>query len=229
MTDLLVTAGVAPREKFTTIYSGMEIESFLEAEPLRDETRRCLGYNEEQIVVGKLARLFHLKGHDDFLSAAEQCAAANPQLRFLLVGDGVLREQIEVRIASSILRDRVQITGLVPPNEIPALLSSMDIVAHCSLREGLARVLPQALLAGRPAISYDIDGAREVVVDNKTGLLLPPRDVDGLATAILRLADDAGLRERLAVAGRSKCSQMFRHETMTEQVREVYQTASRTS
>ncbi|MEX1224300.1 MAG: glycosyltransferase, partial [Pirellulales bacterium] len=154
---------------------------------------------------------------------AEQVAAENPQVRFLLVGDGLWRESIEARIRRSILRDRVWITGLVPPGEIPAWLAAMDVVVHTSLREGLARVLPQALLAGRPVISFDVDGAREVVASDETGILLPPRDVAGLAAAMRRLAADPAMRARLAAEGRRRCTERFRHDNMTRQIRELYE------
>ena len=72
MTDLLVDAGVAPREKFTTVYSGMEVEGFLNADEHRQRVRRELGYDEGQVVVAKVARLFHLKGHEYVVRAAEQ-------------------------------------------------------------------------------------------------------------------------------------------------------------
>jgi glycosyltransferase involved in cell wall biosynthesis len=94
-------------------------------------------------------------------------------------------------------------------------------VVHPSLREGLARVLPQALLAGRPVISYDVDGAREVVLP-ETGILLPPRDIPGLAQGILRLAADPALRQALGEEGRRRFTDQFRHETMTEQLRSLY-------
>ena len=90
------------------------------------------------------------------------------------------------------------------------------------LREGLARVLPQALLTGRPAISYDIDGAREVVLP-ETGILLQPRDLDGLAAAILRLAADPALRQMLGQEGRRRFTDQFRQETMTSQLRALYE------
>ena len=113
-------------------------------------------------------------------------------------------------------------TGLVPPDAIPSLLNGMDAVVHPSLREGLARVLPQALLVGRPAISYDVDGAKEVV-GPETGVLLPPRDVAGLTAAILRLAGDADLRDRMGRAGRDRFADRFRSETMVRQLRSLYE------
>ena len=99
----------------------------------------------------------------------------------------------------------------------------MDIVVHTSLREGLARVLPQALIVGRPVISYDIDGAREVVLDGQTGLLLPPQSVEPLADAILRLAADPQLRARMGAEGRRLFTDAFRQERMVEELRRLYE------
>src|SRR5205085_2533230 len=95
MTDLLVEAGVAPREKFTTIYSGMEVEPFLAAASQRERVRSDLGYQRDDIVIAKIARLFHLKGHGDVIQAARQVMAQQPQARFLFVGDGVLQDALK--------------------------------------------------------------------------------------------------------------------------------------
>jgi glycosyltransferase involved in cell wall biosynthesis len=86
MTDHYVEAGIAPREKFITIYSGMEVESFLAPSVERDEVRRKLGFAPEHVVVGKVARLFHLKGHEYVIEAAQAVCQANPNVRFLFVG-----------------------------------------------------------------------------------------------------------------------------------------------
>jgi glycosyltransferase involved in cell wall biosynthesis len=149
--------------------------------------------------------------------------AAQPNVRFLLVGDGILAEQIRASIRRAGLDAYFQFTGLGPPERIPALIGAMDILVHASLREGLARALPQALVAGKPVISYDVDGAREVVIHDETGLLLPPQSVDALAAAICRLAADGGLREKLGAQGRARFTDQFRHERMTEQLRSLYE------
>jgi glycosyltransferase involved in cell wall biosynthesis len=201
----------------------METGPFLESQRHRERVRRELGYTDEQIVVGKIARLFHLKGHDDVISAAEHVVKDYPQIQFLFVGDGLLRETLQDRIRAAGLAGHFRFTGLVPPERIPELIGAMDIVVHASLREGLARVLPQALIAGKPAVSYDIDGAREVVIPGETGYLLPPRDVDGLREAIGELAADPELRDRLGAAGRRRFADVFRHEHMTERTRAVYE------
>jgi glycosyltransferase involved in cell wall biosynthesis len=223
MTDQYVAAGVAPRDKFVTVYSGMEVEPFLNPPRPRDIVRRELGFRPEHIIVGKVARLFELKGHEYIIEAARAVAAKNPNVRYLFVGDGVLREALEEHISRSGLAELFVFTGLVAPDRIPDHIAAMDIVVHASLREGLARVLPQGLIAGKPVISYDIDGAREVVIPGETGYLLPPRSTSELADAILQLAGDSALRERLGQTGRHQFTDQFRHETMTRRLREIYQ------
>ncbi|HVC94614.1 MAG TPA: glycosyltransferase family 4 protein [Pirellulales bacterium] len=223
MTELMVAGGVAPRERFTTIYSGMEVEPLVTAERHRSRLRRELGYSDEHVVIGKIARLFRLKGHDDVIEAARSVVEKHPRARFLFVGDGAWRERLERRIAEAGLSEYFRLTGLVSSPRVPELIAAMDIVVHASLREGLARVLPQGLIAGKPVVSYDVDGAREVVLPGRTGYLLPPRDVAALARALDELVPDAALRERLGAEGRRLCTQQFRHERMTQLTREVYE------
>ena len=163
MTDLLVQAGVAPREKFITVYSGMDVEPFLRANEQREAVREKYHFAPEMVVIGKIARLFHLKGHPYLIEAARDVVRRCPRARFLLVGDGILRESLLEQIRAAGLTDYFRFTGLVPPEEIPSLIGAMDVLVHTSLREGLARALPQALIAGKPVVSFDVDGAREVV------------------------------------------------------------------
>jgi glycosyltransferase involved in cell wall biosynthesis len=223
MTDLMVEAKVAPREKFTTIYSGMDVDPFLKAHETRDQVRAKMGLRETDVVIGKIARLFHLKGHDDLVTAAVEVVKQNPNVRFLLIGDGILREALTSRIESLDLSDHFVFTGLVPPVEVPQLIGAMDALVHTSYREGLARALPQALIAGRPVISYDVDGAREVAITGETGVLVPPQDIDSLTNALVELASDGELREKLGRAGQSRFTDQFRHQTMTRHIRDVYQ------
>jgi glycosyltransferase involved in cell wall biosynthesis len=222
MTDQLVAAGVAPRENFTTISSGMDVDPFLRADETREQVRGELGFAESDIVVGKIARLFELKGHDDVIAAARQVVASNPRVKFLFVGDGLLRETLQQQIAAADLQGHFVFTGLVPPSTIPRYLGAMDLLVHASLREGLARALPQALIAGKPVVSYDIDGAREVTLPERTGFLIPPRDIDALAQALIKLAGDASLRHQYGQEGRRLFADQFRHETMTRRIRELY-------
>ncbi len=223
MTDLLVAGGVASADRCVTVYSGMDVEPFLQADDQRALIRKNWGFGPTDVVIGKIARLFPLKGHDDLIDAAESVAKAVPAVRFLLVGDGILRSALEQKISRRGLSERFTFTGLVPPNQIPGLMGAMDALVHTSYREGLARALPQALIAGKPVISYDVDGAREVVLDGETGYLIPPRDTPTLGKRMIELARNADLRQRLGRCGRDRFTDQFRDSTMTRRLREIYQ------
>jgi len=174
------------------------------------------------VVIGKIARLFHLKGHADVIRAAGQVVKANPNVRFLLIGDGILRASLQEQIAAAGLTEHFHFAGLVAPTRIPEFIGAMDILVHASLREGLARALPQALIAGKPVVSYDIDGAREVAITGETGFLVPARS-DALIDPLIKLAADSALRQKLGQAGRERFTEQFRHENMTRQVRALYE------
>lgn len=222
MTEQALAAGVGRPEQYCTVYSGMDVDAFLHPARPRDEVRRELGLADDEVAFGTVARLFERKGHDDILAIAPAVLAANPRVRFVFIGDGILRDRLIAETERLGLRHAFHFVGLVPPGRIPELLAAMDAVVHPSLREGLARVLPQGLLTGRPVISYDVDGAREVVLP-ETGVLLPPRDLPGLQAAILRLAADPALRDTLGREGRRRFAHQFRHETMTGQLRSLYE------
>jgi glycosyltransferase involved in cell wall biosynthesis len=222
MTDHYVKAGIARPEQFVTIYSGMEVEPFLNPPRSRETVRAELGFRPEHVVITKVARLFHLKGHEFVIAAAQNVVRQHPHVRFLFVGDGNLRSQFQEQIARAGLEQSFVFAGLVPPSKVPELVHASDIIVHTSLWEGLARVLPQALIAGKPVVSYDVDGAREVVIPGETGYLLPPQSVEPLAAALSELAADPALRERLGRTGRERFTEQFRHETMTRRIREVY-------
>jgi glycosyltransferase involved in cell wall biosynthesis len=222
MTEQALAAGVGRPEQYVTVYSGMDVESFLEPPRPREVVRREIGLADDEVAFGTVARLFERKGHDDILAAAPAVLAANPKVRFVFIGDGILRTRLEADATRLGIRHAIHFLGLVPSERIPELLGGLDAVVHPSLREGLARVLPQALLVGRPVISYDVDGAREVVLP-ETGILLALRDVEGLCDAILKLAADPSLRASLGSEGRRRFADQFRHETMTEQLRALYQ------
>ncbi len=222
MTTQALAAGVGRPEQFLTVYSGMNADAFLEPRRQREEVRRELGLADGEVAFATVARLFELKGHDDIVAVAKDVLAANPNVRFVWIGDGILRDRLVADLERLGVRRSFILTGLVAPERIPELLNAVDAVIHPSLREGLARVLPQSLLVGRPVISYDIDGAREVVLP-ETGILLKPRDLDGLRSAILRLAADPALRAALGSEGRRRFADQFRHETMTRQLRSLYE------
>ncbi len=217
-----LAAGVGRPEQYVTIYSGMELDDFLHP-PEAGELRKRLGIKDDEIVVGKVGRLFPLKGHIYLLQVAPSIIKKFPRVKFLLVGDGILREKLERIVREKGMADRFIFTGLVPPQDIPAYISLMDVVVHTSLREGLARVIPQGLAEGKPVVTWAVDGAEEVVEDGETGFLIPPRDIQRLEDSIIRLLKDVSLRKKMGERGKRKVDPLFRIETMVEKIHLLYQ------
>lgn len=226
MRDQSLAANIGRRDQYVTVYSGMETAPFVDPPAPRDAVRRQLGIADGDVIAGTIARLFELKGHDDLLDLAPRLCSTYPQLRFLWVGDGLLRASFERRIAALGLKDRFILTGLVPPARIPELTNAMDIVVHPSRREGLARALPQGSLAAKPVVTYDIDGAKEGVLDQQTGFVLPPFDKERLGAALGKLLDDPSLRVKMGKIGREFALSRFGAEAMVDALEAVYRDAA---
>ena len=223
MRDQSLAAHIGKREQYETVYSGMDIAPFLDPPVARAQTRSRLRLSVDHIVVGTIARLFDLKGHDDLLTIAPALCDQFPQLRFLWVGDGSLRQRFETEIARMNLVDRFVFSGLVPPQQVPELTAAMDILVHPSRREGLARALPQGALAGKPVVTYDIDGAIEAVSDGVSGIVVRPFDIQQLSTALARLLGDSSLRERMGIAGRAMAMAKFDRQKMVDELLAIYE------
>jgi len=221
MADQYLAAGIGCPDAYTRIVSGFPLTPYLEARP-DPAFRARLGFGPEDVVVGKIARLFRLKGHDDLIAAAPRLVAAVPQLKFLLVGDGAWRARFAERVRRQGLERHFVFTGLVPPEEIPRHVGAMDLLVHLSRREGLARALPQALAAARPVVAYDLDGAGEVCVDEQTGFLVKAGDLPALEKRIVQLARDPDLRRRLGQRGQDLVRDQFPVERMVRELAALY-------
>lgn len=222
MRDQSLAAGVGTRDQYVTVYSGMETRPFIDPEVPPEIQRDRLGIRPEEVVIGTVARLFHMKGHDDILDLASGWAARHPNVRFLWVGDGVLRESFEARMNAMNLRSKFIITGMVPPEKVPSLVGAMDILVHPSRREGLARALPQGHLAGKPVVTYDIDGAKEAVQDGVSGFVVPAFDLGRFGMRVEELLADDVKRTRMGAVGRERALKRFDARVMVDALDEVY-------
>ena len=216
-----LAAGIGRPEQYTRIWSGFDLRPFLTAtNDLQLRTR--MGLRADDVVVGKIARLFKLKGHDDLFAVAPALIQRCPNMRFLFVGDGEWRGRFEGMARAMRLEKHFIFTGLVEPKDIPEYIGLMDIVVHLSGREGLARALPQALAVGRPVVAYDCDGANEVCLDEQTGYLIAPDDRKGLQERLLLLAGSPTLRESLGSRGQQFVRERFSVERMVDELFQLY-------
>jgi glycosyltransferase involved in cell wall biosynthesis len=223
MTAQATDVGIGKPEQYVTAYSAIEEDDFLEpiSQQQRNDFRRKYGISKDAVVLVTVARLFMLKGHDYIIESAKELSTRFANCVWLFVGDGNLSEQYKQQASELGLADRIKFTGLLPPSKIPLAIQSSDVLVHCSLREGLARTLPQAMLCGRPAISFDVDGAREVVNEN-TGRLIEPKNVVQLTAACAELIEDENLRKKLGEQGRESVEEKFAPERMVDTIEGVY-------
>ena len=228
MTEQFLAEGIGTPEQYSTVYSGMEIERYLDARDndgkpfTSDLVRESLGLSPMDFVIGTVARLAELKGHDDLLDALGTELKANPNWKLLWVGDGWWRDRLLKRVAEMGLSNQIVTTGLVPSERVPEMMRAMDVLVHPSYREGLPRTVPQALLCGVPVIAYDVDGTKEICLDGQTGFLVQPRDLEGLRKAVKRLYDAPDERARMANTGQELCRVRFSAETMVAELEKVY-------
>jgi glycosyltransferase involved in cell wall biosynthesis len=223
MTEQNKAAGIGVDKPYVTAYSAIEEQQFLTPIPpdRRQGFRRRHDIPPDAVVLVTIARLFMLKGHDYIIESARELSKRFPSVIWLFVGDGNLADVYKEQIQHLGLTDRFRFTGLMPPDQIPLAIQSSDVLVHCSLREGLARTLPQAMLCSRPAISFDVDGAREVV-NETTGRLIEPKNVPQLIEACAELIADKPLRERLGQTGRESVQRKFAPDTMVDTIEKVY-------
>lgn len=228
MTEQFLAEKIGTPDQYSTVYSGMEVDRYLDARDASgtpftpDSVRESLGLSPMDFVIGTVARLAELKGHDDLLDALGTDLKANPNWKLLWVGDGWWRDRLLARVSEMGLADRVVTTGLVPSERVPEMMRAMDVLVHPSYREGLPRTVPQALLCGVPVIAYDVDGTKEICLDGQSGYLLQPRDLEGLRKAVKRMYDAPDDRTRMASTGRELCRVRFSAETMVAELEKVY-------
>ena len=223
MTEQATAVGIGSPERYVTAYSAIEEDDFLTpiSQEHRSNFRRKHGIAEDAVVLVSIARLFMLKGHEYIVESARELSKRFEKCVWLFVGNGNLSERLREQARQLGLADRIKFAGLLPPSEIPLAIQSSDILVHCSLREGLARALPQGMLCGRPVISFDVDGAREVVTEN-TGRLIEPKNVEQLTKACSELIEDKDLRERLGRQAMESVKKKFAPDTMVDTIEDVY-------
>lgn len=206
-----------PTRHFTVIPNGVPI-------PRRggtDRRKELFGFDSNAPVVGMIARLVPQKDPLTFVQMAQHVAKVVPAARFLLVGDGPLRRQVEAAVETMALRDRVITTGF--RNDVPELLRAMDVVVLTSLWEGLPFVLLEAMAAEKPVVATRVGGPLEVVVDGETGSLVPAQDPVRLAAAVTHLLQNPSQRHRMGEKGRERVEREFSVDRMINATVQTYQ------
>jgi len=222
MTRQMIAAGIAPPEKFTTVYSGIETDLFDPDRYDRSAVRGEWNIPDQAVVVGTIARLSPNKGYEQLINIMPDLVRQNPDLRFVWVGHGQRTERYKALLRQNNCLDCVHFTGLVSPEDVPRLLAGMDLVVHLSRWEGLPRVAAQASLMRLPVVAFDLDGTPEAIEAGRTGELIPHDRPDQLKAALSNLITDPDRRRHFGAAARDKCLDRFDHHRMVKSLEQLY-------
>ena len=188
--------GIGRPGQYTLVRSGIDVAAHGRPARDREAMRTALGVESDQILVGTIACFKPQKAPLDFVRAAAAAHARCDRLRFVMAGDGELREDVAALVRELGLQEIIRPLGW--RRDVVDLLHAMDVFLLTSRHEGLPRVVLQAMAAGCPVVATDVDGTPEVVRDGRTGLLIPPERPQQAAERLLELVGDGLLRQRIA-------------------------------
>jgi glycosyltransferase involved in cell wall biosynthesis len=217
----LVSYGVAPPDKIAVVPLGFELEPFLDCEVHRGEFRSELDLNDGSKLIGIVGRIFPIKNHRLFLDAAARVAIEETAARFVIVGDGVLRPEVEQHANSLGMANRVIFTGW--RRDLPRIYADLDVLVVSSDNEGTPVSAIEAMASGCPVVGTRVGGMPDIIVDGETGSLVAPRDADALATAILHLLQDQKNTCRITEAARAMVQEQFTVQRLIKDTESLYQ------
>jgi glycosyltransferase involved in cell wall biosynthesis len=217
--EYLIERGIKP-SRTMVIYNGIEPSRLTCDSRVVQEIKQRLNLQHNGKVVGMIARMYPDKHHDDFLKAAAIINRAIPETKFLLLGDGPLRCHLENLSHELGLSSRVFFLG--EQKDVIPYLSILDIVALSSETEGLSLSICEAMTLRKPVVVTDVGGNRELVEDGSTGFLVPPRDNQALAKAIIRLIKDQDLAQIMGERAGKKIAQQLGMERYVNEYQSLY-------
>jgi glycosyltransferase involved in cell wall biosynthesis len=218
--DQVVQQENFPSEKIEVIYNGLDFTDQLQpynCNSLRTELR----FGNGTPLVGMIANFnFEIKGHGYFLGAAKKILEKVPNVRFILVGDGPLRARYEEVAWELNLKNYAYFLG--KRNDVPSIISNLDISVLSSTNEGFSNVILESMAANKPVVATKVGGSPEMVMDGITGYLTPPTDIQAMANAIINLLQNPDKAKAMGVAGRKVVQERFTVEAMVKKYEKLY-------
>jgi len=206
-------------QRVVRIYNGIELDQY-RPDAVKANLRNRWGISKETPLIGAIGRMVWQKGFEFFIKAIPKILVVTPNARFLLVGDGALRPNLENLARELDVYDRIIFTGF--RSDIQQLLSTLDVLVVPSLLEGFPMITLEAMAMATPVVASRIHGITEQIVDGKEGILIPPRDPEALATAVQRLITDKQFGVNLGTAARRKVESSFSIAKMVNETEQVY-------
>jgi glycosyltransferase involved in cell wall biosynthesis len=221
----LVEYGVAPAEKITVIPLGFDLQPLRQACKHRGEFRRECGISAEARLVGIVGRIFPIKNHRLFLESAARVARTMPEARFVIVGDGALRSEMEQLAASLGIGERTIFMGW--RRDLPRIYADLDVLVVSSNNEGTPVAAIEAMAAGCPVVATRVGGLVDLIRDGETGWLVEPRNTEALSEAVVRVLNNHELAKRVASAAAGSVEERFNVRRLIGDVERLYEELTR--
>ena len=212
--------GIGTRSQLKQIYNGINIEYYERAMALKEKKRKEFGLNKDDFVCATVGRLVPVKGHTYLIKAIRKVVNVIPNAKFLFVGDGELKSELSEEIKSLDLQKNIFLLGA--RRDIATTLSCINIFLLPSINEGFGMVLIEAMAAKKPVIATNVGGIPEVVIDGKTGILVPPKDPEAFSSAIINLYNNPELSNRMGLAGYWRTKNNFNIESTVRELENLY-------
>lgn len=214
-----LNAGICRDTKIETIYSGIDFDEF-DIDININHKKLELGIAPDAPVVGAVGHLVECKGHKYLIEAAVQIKETFPDITFIIAGEGPLRNELEAQISRLDLESTFRLLG--DRDDVPEILSIMDVYAQPSLWEGLGRAMTEAMYMKKPVIASNVNAVPELVENGKTGVLVPPRDVSALVEAIKNLLENEDKRRALGRSAHKRVFPAFSADLMIGKIEDLY-------
>ena len=212
------------KDKVILVYNGICVEEFSQ-EVAKELVRGALNLTDKDIAIGLIGRLEIAKGQETLINAALITAKKYPQIKFFLIGDDHIEGKPSLKRYQKMIRElkleeRCFLLGFRP--DIKSLIQCMDIIVLPSLWEAHSIAILEALAAKKPVIASRVGGTPEIIVHEKEGILIAPKDPESLAREICRLIENPKLIQKIAVNGYKKVKEEFSEKEMIDKVFKLY-------
>jgi glycosyltransferase involved in cell wall biosynthesis len=231
--DISIRYNIAPKEKIAVIPLGFDLEVFFDIDTYRGRLRKELGLADDVLLVGIVGRLVPIKNHKMFLDAAKSLITCSlpavaqsdgrpgpPVTKFIIVGDGQLRQELEKYIEKIGIKQHVIFLGW--RKDLEKIYADLDVVCLTSLNEGTPVSLIEAMASAKPVVATDVGGVRDIVTHGENGLLVSSSDTSGFGKALLEMLEDSQKRMAMGTNGRRFVSENFRDERLIRDMKSMY-------
>ena len=219
--DEHLECGIASTNKYIIIHSGVTLQQIMNTNIDIEKGKKKLGIPQNSNVIGAVGRLVPVKGHKYLVSAAKKITKEFDNAVFVFVGDGYLESKLERQAESLGIRDNIIFAGW--RSDVIDVLDLFDILVLPSLNEGMGKVLIEGMALGKPIVASSVGGIIDLVKNGDNGILVPPRDSDGLSDAILNLIRNKKLAQELGKNGKAKVYPEYDTTVMIRQIEDLYE------